>query len=659
MGDLQLRLIIKDDGTAVIEKVTGSVKKMEQSVTSGGASMKGTLEQLKANWVTVAASVYAAERALSQTWAMAKRGAEFEESTERLNRQLVSFGTNASAMANKLADLVGGQLSLEEATRLSSKALAAGFNPAQIETMTRMAEVLSDLTGGDVAQGFDTINQALITGRDTALKSLGIHIDLDEEVKRVAASFGLEAAALSEAEKFQIRLNAVMREAPELLAKYETAGKSHADELTAMEKEWDNLTLAVSRWAKTIVVEAVGALKAYGAARAGLGANAPPSLDQKIAGAHAASTGGMGAAPAAAGGKPGGLSPSVIASLNEKAAKASGEAWAKQQEELRAAEAHNLTVHHGNVQQRMQAENEAALAMESANLNRLDHELAAYDRAEEALGRFTQDKLNREYQASLQVKSFWTMQLEAIQQSAAFAWASITTQFSGAIAQMIVFGGQLEQALKSIAATILQAVIQTGIQMAVNWAMQETAKTAATTAEATARTGIVMAETAASKGAAAVGIAQVGAVGVAALAVLTVIVQAVSAALYAMAAAVSPIPVVGQALAGAFIVGATSLEIAGMAAVVAGTAALAGAVGAAAKTVAATSLTPAAEGLFVTGPTPVLMGEAGPEVALPLDRAREFLGGEQTIILQLDGREIGRKVVTDFPALLRFRGVPV
>jgi hypothetical protein len=45
--------------------------------------------------------------------------------------------------------------------------------------------------------------------------------------------------------------------------------------------------------------------------------------------------------------------------------------------------------------------------------------------------------------------------------------------------------------------------------------------------------------------------------------------------------------------------------------------------------VAADGFTPFASGGFVTGPTPALIGEAGPEVVMPLDRFESMMGLSQ------------------------------
>lgn len=65
-----------------------------------------------------------------------------------------------------------------------------------------------------------------------------------------------------------------------------------------------------------------------------------------------------------------------------------------------------------------------------------------------------------------------------------------------------------------------------------------------------------------------------------------------------------------------------------------------------------------AEGGIVRSPTLAMVGEAGPEAVVPLHKLGS-LGGDQTIIIELDGRQIARRTLPYMPGELRLRGVTV
>jgi len=62
-----------------------------------------------------------------------------------------------------------------------------------------------------------------------------------------------------------------------------------------------------------------------------------------------------------------------------------------------------------------------------------------------------------------------------------------------------------------------------------------------------------------------------------------------------------------------------------------------------------------ADGGIVTGPTIGLVGEAGPEAIIPLDRLGQFGGGGQVINLHVDGELITQEVVKGMPAFIDAR----
>jgi phage-related minor tail protein len=52
-----------------------------------------------------------------------------------------------------------------------------------------------------------------------------------------------------------------------------------------------------------------------------------------------------------------------------------------------------------------------------------------------------------------------------------------------------------------------------------------------------------------------------------------------------------------------------------------------------------------AKGGIVTRPTLALIGEAGPEAVVPLGRGGAAMGGNVTVIFELDGQVLGQSVV--------------
>ncbi|HJT20811.1 MAG TPA: hypothetical protein VJ746_10090 [Nitrospira sp.] len=289
--------------------------------------------------------------------------------------------------------------------------------------------------------------------------------------------------------------------------------------------------------------------------------------------------------------------------------------------------------------------------------------------------------IEQNYQAQLmslsqQFPTFWVQQLQMIQQSAAFTWSSITQSFATSLAGVIQGTATMAQFFQQALNTMLTAVIQLGIQLLANWMMTETARAATTQAANAAITGSNAAMTASSMtmfaamGAAVktmmIGVAH-AVVGVASAAVgvittvlegisyvLSIALQSIADMIFAAAAAVQGIPIIGQILGAVLMAGGAAVVAAATAlpAIVMGVgAALSASVAAVAAAIPAF-----ASGGIVTGPTLGLVGEAGPEVIAPLSQLDSMLGGgEQTIVIQLDGRELGRTVLQHMPSIVYAR----
>lgn len=241
MASSTITLTVKDDGSATIDKITGKLAAMEKQATQGAAASSGALDTLKQNWIGLSAMVAGAGLAIDKALAFAKRAAEQQEALGRLTHQLEGTGIAASTMARAVKDAATGQLSLADAVRLSSQAMAQGFNPEQIKTFTQLAEVASDVLGGSIAQNFDTLVTSIATGRTSMLKQIGVLVDLEAEKKKLADATHRATSEISLMEEKQLLLNAVMRQAPTAMAKVSDGVDSLSDKIDRNKAGWADL----------------------------------------------------------------------------------------------------------------------------------------------------------------------------------------------------------------------------------------------------------------------------------------------------------------------------------------------------------------------------------------------------------------------------------
>lgn len=233
---------------------------------SGVNSMDTALQRISNSWVGVSAKAFAAEMAFERAWRSAKQGAEFEESIVRLNRQMTGFHSNAHLMIEDLKTASSGQLSMANSAQLASRALAQGLDPNQIRTFTQAADLLGDVMGTDLKTAFDSILQGLATGRTQMLANIGVHLDLEKEVKNLAISTNRTTEQITKQERAAIGAKAVIQQLGGTLEKFSTDAVSDADKMAAVEARFDDMTLSVKRFSKSLVVDGVSAWEKFWAA---------------------------------------------------------------------------------------------------------------------------------------------------------------------------------------------------------------------------------------------------------------------------------------------------------------------------------------------------------------------------------------------------------
>lgn len=217
---------------------------------SGGAAVLRVVEQVRANFINLAAQAFVAQQALESLWGMARRGAETAETMSRLDRQMRQFGSSADVMTRAVKDAVQGQLTLSNAAQISSRALATGLNPDQVLTFVEAAEALSDVTGGDIPQAFEELVNAAVTGRGKVLASLGVYIDLEDEMKRLAVETGRTTEQITRQERAMLMTKLITEQAKDKIK--ELNGElSDADKIKAIEVRWAELWDTINLKIKT------------------------------------------------------------------------------------------------------------------------------------------------------------------------------------------------------------------------------------------------------------------------------------------------------------------------------------------------------------------------------------------------------------------------
>jgi hypothetical protein len=300
------------------------------------------------------------------------------------------------------------------------------------------------------------------------------------------------------------------------------------------------------------------------------------------------------------------------------------------------------------------------LAVIEANL---DAELSATNMTQDQITAIYRKAEAERIALARQYPTFMERQLQALVQGNTFALAQISNNFTNATAQWIVTGQKFSQFWQNLQITLLQAFLNTLIQMAAEYLIKSQLMVVITEGMEKARLAI-FGETEAARvviakaGAIGVAGAMVGtlatimAIGTAAIGVALIVAETIAKIMLSAATAAALVPG-GQGLAGSLIAGATALSIGAAAAAAIGLGAIQAAAGSAVVGLGSIAL---AEGGIVMGPTLALVGEAGPEAVIPLDRAGGF-GQPMVVEVILDKQKVGRILVNDTPTQWHRMGV--
>jgi len=131
---------------------------------------------------------------------------EFDVLTEKA-------GIATDALKEGLVKAAGGLVDDTELLKAANKAIIEMGNSAQrLPEVMELARKSTAVFGGDLAQNFETMNQAIASGNTRMLKHMGIIVDAQKAVKDYANANGLAVNELSQAGKQQAIMNAVLEQ---------------------------------------------------------------------------------------------------------------------------------------------------------------------------------------------------------------------------------------------------------------------------------------------------------------------------------------------------------------------------------------------------------------------------------------------------------------
>lgn len=210
-------------------KAAKDVENLNNKVTRLGNSAAGTGRQfskqadglggLVGAYAGAAATIFAVQQAFS-----ALNKAASAENVVRGTRTLAAtIGESGDAIIEKIQSITNAQLTMAEAAQNANLALSSGFSGRQIEDVSEIALKASRALGRNLTDAMQRLVRGAGKLEPELLDELGIFARIDPAVRKYAISLGVSATSLTEFERRQAFVNAVIEEGQKKFSDIDTS----------------------------------------------------------------------------------------------------------------------------------------------------------------------------------------------------------------------------------------------------------------------------------------------------------------------------------------------------------------------------------------------------------------------------------------------------
>jgi NACalpha-BTF3-like transcription factor len=221
-----------DKTASDIEGVTRATTRLGQASAGNArqfAAQASGLGGLVGAYAGAAATVFA----LQASFDALARSARALQTLEGLGSLANTFGQNASDLLNSVRDITKGQLTIAETAQQINLSLSSGFNTEQIEGLAGVALKASRALGRDLSDSFTRVVRGSAKLETELLDELGIFTKIEPATAAYAAQLGKSRLALTEFERRQAFVNAVIAEGERKFASINTTLPTTAEQIEA------------------------------------------------------------------------------------------------------------------------------------------------------------------------------------------------------------------------------------------------------------------------------------------------------------------------------------------------------------------------------------------------------------------------------------------
>ena len=254
---LDILIAAKNNASPAIKQITGDIKGMDQAAGNlskgiGGLAMMGGVAGIAAlGGAAVTASVDLARLAAQAT--------DVEASFQSM------AGAKATEMFAGLKAASRGAISDFDLMLSANRAMLLGVadTAGEMTALMDVARSASQAMGTSTTQAFDDLLRGIGTGQRDLIDNLGISISLQSAYEEYAKSLGTTASKLSDVEKKQATVNAVLKESAALVKANAAAGDDATSKFERMDAAIANTKVALGEFVSPAVTLGAGMLTGY------------------------------------------------------------------------------------------------------------------------------------------------------------------------------------------------------------------------------------------------------------------------------------------------------------------------------------------------------------------------------------------------------------
>lgn len=163
---------------------------------------------------------------------------------ERVGKQA---GYSADQMHQFQKQLEAGGIAMTEARETLSRMAMAHIDLSKASQLSRLAQDAAVIANTNSSEAFARVVYGIQTAQPEILRTLGITVNFSQEYQRLSVVLNKNVKDLTETEKMQARLNAVLEKGKDIAGVYTDAMDTAGKQLTSLKRFQDNLAVSMGQ----------------------------------------------------------------------------------------------------------------------------------------------------------------------------------------------------------------------------------------------------------------------------------------------------------------------------------------------------------------------------------------------------------------------------